>query len=115
MAHVATASMKQPPPPAPLPHTQHTSPQSSGLAIASLILGIVSFMGLAVLIIPPVLAVIFGHISLSQIKTNPQTGGKGLGITGLVLGYLSLVGTIAWIVLIGFAAAMAASENMNIE
>jgi type IV pilus assembly protein PilA len=56
----------------------------SGKAIASLICGIF-------FLFPPsaVAAVILGHISLSQIrKSGGQLTGNGLGIAGLVLGYL---------------------------
>ena len=36
-----------------------------------------------------ILAVIFGHIALSQIRHSRQ-GGRGLAIAGLVLGYVGL-------------------------
>jgi hypothetical protein len=36
-----------------------------------------------------ILAVIFGHIALSQIHHSRQ-GGRGLAIAGLVLGYVGL-------------------------
>ena len=65
-------------------------PQTSGtngLAVASLILGILWLCWLG-----SVLAVIFGHVALSQIKKSGNTqGGKGLAIAGLVLGYLGVV------------------------
>ena len=35
------------------------------------------------------LAVVFGHIALGQIARSGQSG-RGLAITGLVLGYLGL-------------------------
>jgi hypothetical protein len=39
-----------------------------------------------------VLAIIFGHVALSQIKKSGDTqGGKGMAIAGLVLGYLGIV------------------------
>jgi hypothetical protein len=59
-------------------------PQSSGKALASLICGIFFF------VLPSaVAAIILGHLSLSDIKRSAgRLGGKGLAITGLVLGYL---------------------------
>lgn len=39
------------------------------------------------------LAIVFGHIALSQIKRTGE-GGGGLAIAGLILGYLWLVVTI---------------------
>jgi hypothetical protein len=74
--------------------------KTPGLAIASLVLGIFSFLGCALLILPPILAVIFGHISVSRSSKDPAVGGKGLAIAGLVLGYVSFLS-------IGLLAAMA--------
>ena len=73
--------------------------KTSGLAIASLIFGIP-------VLFPPfsIVAVVFGHVSLSQIKKSAgRLGGKGLAIAGLVLGYLG----IAMIPLILIIAAIA--------
>ena len=42
------------------------------------------------------LAVIFGHVALRQIKAgNGAQRGRGLAITGLVLGYLGLAVVVA--------------------
>ncbi len=60
--------------------------QTSGLAIGSLICGLVPFF-----LITPIAAVILGHISLSQIKHSAgRLKGKGLAIAGLVLGYATI-------------------------
>jgi type IV pilus assembly protein PilA len=59
--------------------------KTSGLAIASLVLGIFLFFPLS---IP---AIVLGHIALSQIKKSAGSiGGRGLAIAGLVLGYLGI-------------------------
>jgi general secretion pathway protein G len=64
------------------------TPRTSGLAIASLVLGILSF---GFWIITGLPAVICGHLSLSKIKKAPQTlGGRGLAIAGLITGYIGL-------------------------
>ena len=65
-----------------------TKPLKKGLAIASLVCGIIggwaSTFSLA--------AVICGHISLNNINNDPDKyGGKGLTIAGLALGYLGIV------------------------
>ena len=44
-------------------------------------------------------AVICGHIALSQIKKTGEKG-RGLAIAGLVLGYLGLIGTIIFVVVV---------------
>ena len=54
---------------------------TNGLAIASFV---TSLFGLTIL------AIIFGHIAKSQIKTSGQ-GGSGLATAGLVIGYIFLV------------------------
>lgn len=60
--------------------------QTSGLAIASLVCGLFFF-----LFLPAILAVIFGHIALGQIKHSAgRLKGKGLAIAGLVLGYMEV-------------------------
>ncbi len=62
---------------------QETSP----LAIASLICACLFFCG-----ITTILAIIFGHISLSQIKrSGGRLKGQGLAIAGLVIGYCSFL------------------------
>ena len=60
--------------------------KTSGMAIASLIFGILFiFFPLS---IP---AIVFGHIALSQIKKSAgRLGGKGIAIAGLVLGYFGI-------------------------
>jgi GYF domain 2/Domain of unknown function (DUF4190) len=54
------------------------------LAIASLVLGI-SLVGC-------VLAVVFGHVALSQIRSSRRTrrplGGRGMALAGVILGYV---------------------------
>lgn len=60
----------------------------NGLAIASLVLGIVPLLGIG-----SVVAVVFGHVALGQIKrSNGFETGRGMALAGLILGY-------AWIVL----------------
>lgn len=55
------------------------------MAIASLVLGIAG-LPLCFLIVPSLLAVIFGVIGLNQIKNDATQTGRGLAIAGLVLG-----------------------------
>lgn len=97
-------SDQTPPPSAPPPLPVSTPPTTPGLATASLVLGIVSIIGGAILIIPMVLAIVFGHISLSRIRKDPKLTGSGVAITGLVLGYVSI---IFGIFMAGLLAAMA--------
>ena len=51
--------------------------------------------------VAPILAVIFGHIGLSQIKRTGEDG-HGQALAGLIMGYVSIaLGLLALIVLIG--------------
>lgn len=60
--------------------------KTSGMAIASLVCGIVNVFPVSVV------AIVLGHISLSQIrKSAGRLKGQGLAIAGLVLGYLGIV------------------------
>jgi hypothetical protein len=63
--------------------------RSNGAAITSLILAIL----FCVPFLTSFLAVIFGFVGIRKAR-DPQVGGKGLAITGLLLGLLGLVGWI---------------------
>jgi hypothetical protein len=80
--------MNQPP---PIPPTTAQPQKTSGLAIASLIFGIISLLGGALFIIPILLAVILGHMAVSRCNRDPEVGGKGLAIAGLATGYASIL------------------------
>lgn len=56
-----------------------------------MVLGIFSLMGGAILIVPMVLAIVFGHISLSRIRKDPKLTGSGIATAGLVMGYVSII------------------------
>ena len=53
---------------------------TNGLAIASMVLGLIG---------GSLLAVIFGHVARSQIRRTREQG-DGLAVAGLVLGYIGL-------------------------
>lgn len=82
-----------PPPPnygaphGPGPYPYPTPPPTNGMAIASLICAFV---------FAP-LGIVFGHVSLSQIKKSGEDG-RGLAIAGLVISYLVTVLSIVVVV-----------------
>ena len=85
----AAPSLQPPVAPGALPPALGAKPQS-GLAITSLVLGIMSFVGCS--IITGIPAIITGHIALNRTRKSPQQfGGGGLAVSGLALGYASLV------------------------
>lgn len=64
-------------------------PKASGLAIASMICGLLGFVTLG---LTGIAAVITGHFALSAIKkANGALAGRGMSITGLVTGYLTIL------------------------
>jgi hypothetical protein len=98
------ADVVPPPPPvpqapAPIPYPGPYQPAypvatTNGLAVASLVAG---FFWLGW--IGSILAVIFGHIALGQIKASGgREQGQGLAISGLVLGYMG-VATLLLVIL----------------
>lgn len=68
-----------------------------------MIFGIVSVLGGILLLIPAVLAIVFGHVSLSRCRRDNIKAGRNMSIAGLVMGYASVVS----IPVIGLMAAMA--------
>ncbi|MCS6622623.1 hypothetical protein N0B44_06860 [Roseibacterium beibuensis] len=79
--------------------------QSNGMAVASLVLGILSilfvwipFIGLVSWILAPI-GLVLGLVALNK----PY--GKGMAIAGSICSGIGLLGCIGWVVLIGAAAA----------
>ncbi|WP_433465449.1 DUF4190 domain-containing protein [Spirillospora sp. CA-128828] len=68
---------------------------TNGMATASLVCGLIGFFACG---ITSILAVIFGHVSLGQIKRTGE-GGHGMAVTGLILGYLISAG---WLLILLF-------------
>ena len=89
----------------------HVAPQDTGLAIASLILGIFSIctvwipiIGLIAWILAP-LGLILGLVALKR----PVGPGRGVAIAGIVCSAIGLLGCIGWVVLIGALATFSVS------
>ena len=62
--------------------------RTNGMAIASLVLGIVGVLA-CFLFIPWILAIIFGIIGIKQCNEDPSYTGKGMAVAGLVLGLVA--------------------------
>jgi mono/diheme cytochrome c family protein len=61
-------------------------PTINGLAVASLVLGILWLMWVG-----SILALIFGYVGKNQIDKSPHTeGGRGLAVAGIVLGWVGV-------------------------
>ena len=82
-------------------------PRTSGLAITSLILGLVGFFigwCCCVGVLLCLLGIIFGHVAQAQISRQPQLWtGKGMAIAGYVLGYVGLALYLVILLIYGVA------------
>ena len=68
--------------------------QSKAMAIASLVLGIVSLFLFGIIAGP--LAIIFG-----ALRVKPGSAGRGMAIAGIVLGALGTIGAIVLLAIVG--------------
>jgi peptidyl-prolyl cis-trans isomerase B (cyclophilin B) len=89
-------------------------PEPSGKAMFSLVCGIL-------FLFPPtaIVAVIFGHLSLSEIRRSAgRLGGKGMAIAALVLGYSGLAAVSILMVMVAFSvrnARQAANQSSAVS
>ena len=72
--------------------------QSNGKATAGFVLSLLSFLGLGITFVMPLLGIIFSGLGISHAKT--ANSGKGLAVAGLVLGILSFVWAAAYYIFI---------------
>jgi uncharacterized Zn finger protein (UPF0148 family) len=91
-----------PPPPPPRP-VQAGAVQTSGMAIASLVMGVAGWTLLP--LVGSILAIIFGNMARREIRQRPdEVTGDGLAVAGLVLGWLSVGVTLLVVCLGGLGA-----------
>ena len=81
-----------PVPPVVTPTFVRRSTGTNGLAIASLLLGVLWMWSLG-----SILAVVIGHVALGQIARSGQSG-RGMAIAGIVLGYLGLATPLLYLI-----------------
>src|SRR5262245_29367223 len=89
-ADLAAAAASPPPAPSTIGSLPQTAPnKTSGLAIASLIIGIFGILSCGTL---SLVGLILGIVSMVQIrKSNGSLGGKGFAMTGTILSGVSLL------------------------
>ncbi len=95
-----------PPPPAAAPYV--TAPpaaagtKSNGLAVGSLVAGIVSFIFNPILLVS-IAAIVLGVIARGKIKKDPGLKGNGMATAGIILGVVSVVISIIVMAIAGFS------------
>jgi hypothetical protein len=81
-----------------------------GLAVTSLVLGIISIPTLGLLGVGAITAIVLGSIALNRIKKEPAThGGKGMAIAGIITSAVSLLLTVVFCI----SAAIAVPEVLE--
>ena len=66
--------------------------KKQGMAITSMVLGIISLLTCYLAALPGILAIIFGHIARGKVKESPEKyTGKGMATAGCVMGYVGVV------------------------
>ncbi len=103
---------------APAAYPYPVAKRTSGLAIASLVCGVIGLLGFFLCFLPCIVsigAVICGHLALRDIKRSPESfEGRGLAIGGLVCGYLTILVVVIGIVFVG-AGAMLSKPTIHGE
>ncbi|MEV4544753.1 DUF4190 domain-containing protein [Micromonospora echinaurantiaca] len=83
-------------------------PLTSGLATASMVLGILGVLGGWCLFgLPCILAVVLGHLALRETRDGTRSG-HGMAVAGLVMGYVFVGPMIAFTIMVFFGSAMGA-------
>ena len=88
----------------------------NGWAISSLVSGILNFLLLSILVLPPIVGIIISAVALKKIKRQPfEYGGHGMAVGGLVLNIISAVALIPILLIAAIAIPnlMAARRAAN--
>jgi hypothetical protein len=79
---------------------------TSGLAVTSLVFGLIGFFGGFCLFgVPCAIAVLLGHLAIRETGSG-ERGGHGMAIAGLILGYLFILPAIIVIAMGGAGAVL---------
>jgi hypothetical protein len=89
--------------------------QDSGLAVASLVSGLVGWTFVPVL--GTIAAIILGHLAKKEIRdSNGTLGGDGMALAGLILGYVQIgLVILVTICVLAFAFAVAAGITSGVS
>lgn len=85
---------------------------TNGLAIASLVCGLVQFLGFW--IVSGIPAIIMGHIARRQIKLSGEQG-DGMALAGLILGYIGLVLGIIFVIIVVAVGVAVTHDHINVN
>ena len=83
---------------------EHAPPRTSGLAIASLALGVIGFFALP--LVAPILAIVLGRSAQREMENDPALGGAGYAQAGVILGWIGVAVAALVILFIVFLLAV---------
>jgi hypothetical protein len=93
-----------------------TNEQQKGMAITSLVLGILSIVCIPVGILAGIPAIITGHVARSRAcKTPGQYGGLGMAVAGIVMGYVSIVPTVIILTMVARVVPAMSAAKVEIQ
>ena len=88
---MSSSGYPTPPAPGAAPVPSYGRPPTNGMAVASMVLGILGVVGM-IWIVSPILALVFGYIAKGQIdRSGGAQEGRGYAIAGIVLGWVGIV------------------------
>lgn len=93
----------------PPPAYRQPAAKKQGMAVASMVLGIITILifwipvvGWLMGFVMALLAIVLGAVANSQASKKPEEfGGKGMAITGLVLGIVAIALTLLFWIIVG--------------
>ena len=97
--------------PIPDAHGYAEPSKNSQLAVWSLVLAITSLACCG--LVTGIPAVVLGHLALTRMKADPNLGGRGLAIAGLVIGYIGVAFAILSMIL--YATGVWEMPTFNIQ
>jgi hypothetical protein len=80
--------------------------RTNTLAVTSLVLGVVQFVGWFIVLLPgllaAILAIVLGFVAMKQVSRSGESG-RGLAISGVILGFLGIV-VVGILLIVGYAS-----------
>lgn len=88
----------------PIAASSVTAVPASGLALTSLVSGILSAIAWGLCGVGTLTAIVTGHLALSRIRrSGGAIGGRGMALAGLIMGYVSIFSVIGGAVVVALA------------
>ena len=91
----------------------YLEPPASGMAIASMVMGIAGFVVFPLL--GHILALVFGYLARNEIRNSGgRVGGSGFATAGIIMGYIGIGLTVLALVFVIVLISIVAANVPNI-